>query len=125
VPSVPTLAILPRSVDDLWLLAAAVASPTATAWLWRRAPGTALSRNALKVAARDLAELPLPGGGSRWTAAADAFRAYVGTPSATAFEGYVAAAARAYDAPDDLVCWWRARVEPVIDSTPDVEVPLV
>ena len=125
VPSVPTLAIVPRSVDDLWLLAAAVASPTATAWLWRRAPGTALSRNALKVAARDLSELPLPVDAVLWAAAADAFRAYASAPSAAAFEDYVVAAAGAYDAPDDLVAWWRDRVEPVIDSTRDVEVPLV
>lgn len=125
VPSVPTLAILPRSVDDLWLLAAAVASPTATVWLWRRAPGTALSRNALKVAARDLAELPLPVDAERWAAAAEAFRTYVGAPGVAAFEDYVTAAAGAYGAPDDLVGWWRARVEPVIDSTRDREVPLV
>lgn len=113
VPSVPTLAVVPRRADDLWLLAAATASPTATAWLWRRAPGTALSRDALKVAARDLADLPLPADRGAWEQAAGAFRAYVEAPDPAAFDAYVEAAAKAYDASPELVAWWRARAEPV------------
>ena len=118
VPSVPTLAVVPYNPDDLWLVAAAVGSPTATAWLWRRAPGTALSRDALKIAPRDLADLPLPSDRVAWSAAAEALDAYVARPTDSAFEAYVDAAAAAYGAPPELVAWWRARVPPRIDSTP-------
>ena len=118
VPSVPTLAVVPYNPDDLWLVAAAVGSPTATAWLWRRAPGTALSRDALKIAPRDLADLPLPPDRVAWAAAAEALDAYVARPTDSAFEAYVDAAAAAYGAPPELVAWWRARVPPRIDSTP-------
>ena len=117
VPSVPTLAVVPRNPDDLWLLAAAVSSPTATAWLWRRAPGTALSRDALKVAARDLADLPLPSDRGAWEQAAAAFRAYVEAPDPAAFGVYAEAAARAYGASPELVAWWRDRAQSSIDST--------
>lgn len=110
VPSVPTIAVVPFRPDDLWLLAAAVASPTATAWLWRRAPGTALSRDALKIAAPDLAELPLPTDDGAWLQAADAFRDFVSQPSVAAFDVYTGAAAAAYRADPTLVAWWRARV---------------
>jgi len=118
VPSVPTLAVVPYDPGDLWLIAAAVGSPTATAWLWRRAPGTALSRDALKIAPRDLADLPLPSDRVAWEAAAAALDAYVACPADDAFAAYVEAAAAAYGAPADLVAWWRARLPPRIDSTP-------
>jgi hypothetical protein len=108
VPSVPALAVVPADPgdpDDLWALAAALASPAATAWLLRRAPGAALGRGALKVAARDLAELPLPTDAGAWADATAAFRA--GAPGLDAF---TAAAAAAYGSPPDLVAWWRERL---------------
>jgi hypothetical protein len=116
VPSVPALAVLPDwagrsagAVDELWRLAAAVVSPTATAWLWRRAPGTALHTHALKIAARDLAELPLPVDHTAWDEAATALRAYAGTPTPATFDDFVTAAAAAYRASTALVSWWRSR----------------
>jgi len=110
VPSVPTLAVVPPQPEDLWLLAAAAASPTATAWLWRRAPGTALHRDALKVAAGHLAALPLPVDEGAWQEAATALEGFVTHHDADAFEAYVTAAAAAYRSPPDLVAWWRARL---------------
>src|SRR5690606_12549856 len=47
VPSVPALAVLPADPADLWLVAAAVLSPAATAWLARRSAGTALDRHGI------------------------------------------------------------------------------
>jgi hypothetical protein len=113
VPSVPTIAVVPHRPNDLWLLAAAVAAPTATVWLWRRAPGTALSRDALKIAAPALAELPLPVDAIAWRQAADAFRAYVAHPSAAAFDTYAQAASTAYAAPPTHTPWWRSRISPL------------
>jgi hypothetical protein len=128
VPSVPTLAVVPHRPEDLWLLAAAAASPAATAWLWRRAPGTALHRDALKVAAGHLADLPLPVDEDPWREAAAALEVFVtdaGTEAgATAFDSYVAAAAAAYRSTPELVEWWRARL-PAMESTPTGSLPLV
>jgi N-6 DNA methylase len=109
VASVPTVIVVPHDVADLWLLAAAMASPSATAWLARRAPGVALTRHALKVSARDLSALPLPVDRAAWDEAAAQLRAYAGDPTEAAFDAYTAAAAAAYDAPGPLVAWWRAR----------------
>jgi hypothetical protein len=124
VPSVPVLAVVPHRADDLWRLAAAVGSPTATAWLWRRAPGTALHRDALKVAAGDLAALPLPADGAAWTAAAEALRT-TSAGDAGAFDDFVAAAASAYGAGPELVEWWLERLGRRKDSTRGRRVPLV
>jgi hypothetical protein len=111
VPSVPTLAVLPeRPDDDLWLLAAAVAAPTATAWLLRRAPETGLSRGALKIAARDLADLPLPIDDAAWQDAAAALQAYVREPNTAHVGSFARSAGAAYGAPQSLVDWWRSRL---------------
>jgi hypothetical protein len=115
VPSVPALVVLPAEPDELWLLAAALGSPTATAWLLRRAPGTALARHALRITARDLAELPLPEARPAWEAAAAALRTYAqarGTGASAALDSYCQAIARAYKAPASLETWWRGRLMP-------------
>jgi hypothetical protein len=109
VPSVPALSVVPRDPADLWRLAAAVASPAATAWLLRRAPGTALARDALKVAAPDLLALPLPADDAAWEQAADAARTYSARPSAAARDRFALAAATAYGTPDSLTAWWSSR----------------
>jgi hypothetical protein len=109
IPSVPALAVIPEQVADLWPLAAAVAAPSSTAWLLRRAPGTALSRGALKIAAGDLADLPLPVEAVAWNRAAAALRDYAAAPSVANRDVYVAAAAAAYRSPAALVDWWWGR----------------
>ena len=118
VPSVPVLAVLPVATDDaaadadaVWRIAAAVAAPAATAWLFRRAPGTALGRTALKVAARDLTALPLPRDSAAWAAATTALRDWSAEPSAGALATYVDAATAMYGSPPTLVAWWRARLD--------------
>jgi hypothetical protein len=109
VPSVPVVAVVPRDAADLWRLAAALTSPAVTAWLLRRAPGTALARGALKVAAPNLLALPLPADRPAWDAAATAVRAFVAGPSEEGRERFLVAAARAYGTPDSITSWWRAR----------------
>jgi hypothetical protein len=109
VPSVPALAVVPHDPDDLWHLGAALAAPAATAWLARRAAGTGLERGAVRVSGPDLAALPLPTDPARWDEAADAWRAYTARPGERARERFLAAAARAYEAPEAVTKWWYAQ----------------
>ncbi len=109
VPSVPALAVVPADRADLWLLAAAVLAPAATAWLARRSAGTALDRHGLKVSGPDLAALPLPGRPEAWRRAAEELRAFAARPSAAALDRYLAAAAAAYGVDEAVAAWWRDR----------------
>jgi N-6 DNA Methylase len=110
VPSVPVLSVVPHDPADLWRLAAAVASPAATAWLLGRAPGTALARGALKVAAPDLLALPLPVDRGAWDDAAAAVRdVAAGPPSPAARDRFLEAATAAYGASPTVTAWWRER----------------
>jgi hypothetical protein len=110
VPSVPVVSVVPHDPADLWRLAAAVASPAATAWLLGRAPGTALARGALKVAGPDLLALPLPADHGAWDEAASAVRVLTaGPPSPAAGDRFLDAAAAAYATPPSLTAWWRGR----------------
>jgi hypothetical protein len=112
VPSVPVVAVMPHDPADLWRVAAAVASPAATAWLLGRAPGTALARDAIKVAAPDLLALPLPADRGAWDEAAAAARAVTTGPaseSPAARDRFLAAATAAYATAPTLPAWWRER----------------
>jgi hypothetical protein len=110
VPSVPVIAAVPRRPGDLWRVAAALAAPASTVWLLRRAPGAALARGALKVAARDLSDLPLPADEAAWAEAAEALQVYAAEPAPAALDAFVEAATRAQAAPPAVVAWWRERL---------------
>lgn len=130
VPSVPVLSVVPRDPADLWRLAAAVSSPAATAWLLRRAPGTALARGALKVAAPDLLALPLPVDEGAWDRAAAAVRALAIVPDRrdrAVCDRFLEAAASAYATPPSLTAWWRHRSGlghgPAVSTGPRLSAP--
>lgn len=72
LPSVPVLSLEPYDPDDLWLLAAVVSSPWASAWCAGRAAGSGLSHNAMRVRASELARIPLPVDAEAWTEGATA-----------------------------------------------------
>ena len=127
VPSVPALAVLPAGTEEgaggagdvgLWRLAAALLSPAATAWLVRRAAGTGLERGALKVAAPDLAALPLPADRGAWDAAAGALAAFAAGPGEDALAVYLDAIGVAYGTPPSLSRWWRRRAGTVVRTVP-------
>lgn len=118
VPSVPALAVLPADPADLWLVAAAVLSPAATAWLARRSAGTALDRHGIKVSGPDLAALPLPRREAAWREAASALRCFAGRPTTVALDRYLAAAAAAYEVDDAVTTWWRDRAGPAVRIRP-------
>lgn len=106
--SVPVLCVNPHDPDLVWHLLAALHAPAATAWLFRRSAGTALSADACRPTAALLAELPVPERGAAWDRAAGAARA------ATEGRGSVVDVARLADAAlgihdPDLYAWWDAR----------------
>ena len=70
LPSVPVLSLEPYDSDDLWLLAAAVSSPFASAWMATRNAGSGMSQGTFRVRSRELSGLPLPENQDAWFAGA-------------------------------------------------------
>lgn len=73
-PSTPMLSITPADASDLWRIAAAVNSPVCSAIALRRFTGAALTGDTIKLAARQILDLPLPTDDAAWDRAAEAFR---------------------------------------------------
>jgi hypothetical protein len=74
LPSVPVISVIPRDPADLWRVAAALASPAASAWGAARSLGTGLTPGAIKLAAREVRALPLPEDRSAWERAVARYR---------------------------------------------------
>lgn len=72
MPSVPVISVEPHDPADIWLVAAVLCAPLASAMLANRAAGTGLSRTAIRLRASELAELPAPIDRLLWTAGAAA-----------------------------------------------------
>jgi hypothetical protein len=118
LPLTPLITIRPHDLEHLWHLAAALASPVATAIAAARYLGTARSTDAIKLSARQVQALPLPDAGAHWDAAATAFQA---ASEATDDEhrrdrliesGHAACMAYGCDgaALDPLMHWWTQRL---------------
>lgn len=73
-PLVPLITVEPREGTDLWLLAAAVASPVVAARALALYAGSALSPGAIKLSAKQLLAMPLPIDLAAWRESAAAFR---------------------------------------------------
>jgi hypothetical protein len=71
VPSTPAVSVVPHEPADVTRLTAALCSPPVAAWARRRAAGTALSPQAIRVSASLLAAVPLPCDDAAWAHAAD------------------------------------------------------
>jgi hypothetical protein len=68
-PSVPTIAVVPNdrgSTERLWSVAAVLAAPAVAAWALDRHRGAALARDAIKLAASQVLEVPLPSEPEAW-----------------------------------------------------------
>lgn len=74
VPLVPLLTVTPRRARDLWLVAAAVASPVIAARAIACFTGSALSAGAIKLSARQLLAMPAPRERALWQQSALHFR---------------------------------------------------
>jgi len=102
LPVVPLISATPRdgAPIDLWMLAAAIASPVATAEAARVSYGAALGAEAIKLSARQLLALPLPIDREAWCESARLFReascARAAQSRAEALRAFAAASCRAH-----------------------------
>jgi hypothetical protein len=122
-PSVPLVTILLRDdIDDAehrWMVAAALMAPPVTAWALCVAGGTALTPTAVKLAARQVIDVPLPLDDDLWRDAADRLRTAAasspGGPSLDELTAVGAAMCEAYglspERAEEVTTWWRARLE--------------
>jgi hypothetical protein len=118
-PSVPVIAVTPRSGDgdELWSIAAVLAAPAVSAWALAQYRGAALSRDAIKLSATQILDIPLPVDAGAWAegavlAAAAHRRAQAGDPAGwhEALLGLGGAMAAAYRSGPEVVDWWSGRL---------------
>jgi hypothetical protein len=114
VPATPLIAVHAQP-DDLDRVAAVLLAPPVVLWAWRQWFGTALAVDAVKLAARQVAELPLPADDGAWAEAAALVAEADGADPAAAWDLSVEAAKAmtgAYRASDLVFDWWLARLKP-------------
>lgn len=119
LPITPVVSVEPHAdqaePDMLWRLAAALSSPPLSAWAITQRLGSALSVQALKLAARDVEALPLPTDSGAWSEGAVLARAAHNANSAqewtAAIEAFGQVMARSYGVADEtLLAWWTQRL---------------
>jgi predicted RNA methylase len=116
-PGVPVIRLLPHDAHDVWPLAAALLAPATSAIAWWRHAGAGLSPKAIKLSARQVAELPLPADRRAWMDAAQRLReaqeARGDAERMTALERFAESANLAYRVPKSrriaLLRWWKPR----------------
>lgn len=121
MPTTPLISLTPReNAPDLFTITAALCSPVSTLVAARRTFGTSMSPRAIKLAAREALDLPIPPDTSRLASAASSLRAAATAHESSDNAGYEDAilqfaghAIAAYDlAREDHRCvlsWWRSR----------------
>jgi hypothetical protein len=118
IPSIPLITIEPRKARDLWRVAAAVASPVASAVALCKYAGAALSADAIKLSASQVLGLPLPVDEARWDVGAELLRqahlAESDAARASRLAGFGAEMTRAYGLDEDMATgverWWSERL---------------
>lgn len=113
--SVPVIRLLPTDAKDVWLLAAALLAPATSAIAWWRHAGAGLSPRAIKLSAKQVADLPLPPCRAAWIRAAaflkQASEARTQSQSALCLQRFMDAAHAAYQVPSArrgaLSRWWQ------------------
>ncbi|MBL9140370.1 MAG: N-6 DNA methylase [Phycisphaerae bacterium] len=122
LPSTPLISVMPRRANDLWLVAAAILAPAASAVAWWRHAGAALSPTAIKLSARQLLELPIPRSAEEWRRGARVLAAWqaAGDPSertahaaefAEVMDGACGVSGGRAHAGRELREWWLHQVE--------------
>jgi methylase of polypeptide subunit release factors len=120
-PSVPVISIVldPDRDDDehRWMVAAALMAPPVVAWAAERSAGTAMAAHALRLSARQLAEVPLPVDVDAWREGASILRGVAGADDLDGERRLLAAAGNALTEAHDLrgtpaadvLRWWADR----------------
>lgn len=114
VPATPLIAVT-ADPADLDRVAAVMLAPPVVLWAWRRWFGTALSVDAVKLAAKQVGELPLPGDVDLWERAAALVARSDALEPSEAWDRTVEVAELmndAYGADPDVFRWWRSRLKP-------------
>ncbi|MEJ5256257.1 MAG: N-6 DNA methylase [Acidimicrobiales bacterium] len=115
-PSVPVVAVT-APPEQLWAVLAVLLAPPVSAWAMHRTAGSALSADAMKLAAREVLEIPLPPRAGPWEEAAALLRD--GAAAAAADDGLRwrdrlvragEAMTEAYGTGGDALAWWAARL---------------
>lgn len=121
IPATPLIAVHGEA-EDLNLVAAVLLAPPVVAWAAQRWFGAALAVDALKLAAKQVLELPLPVDRDAWERAA----ALIGrSPTESPIEGWrtgsevAAIMNQAYGADDSVLVWWQRRGEGVRGRRPE------
>lgn len=116
IPSTPVVAVhAPQS--ELWMIAAALSAPCVSALALERVAGAALGTNAIKLAARQVLDLPLPVDETAWVAGAALARAAQQTADPAVRAGLLdrlgATMNTAYGCDEPAVLrWWTERRGP-------------
>ncbi len=112
-PSTPTISVAPDG-DRLWQVAATLSAPAVSAWAMVRYGGSALSGDAVKLAASQILEIPLPVDRDALTEGAALFRqasnAVDDTQRAGTLEAFAAAMQAAYSVSSNITEWWLGRL---------------
>ena len=74
LPCMPVLTVTPKNRPDMWRLASALGSPVACMVSLSKYSGTALTTDAIKLAAKQLVRLPIPKPSPDWDRAAELYR---------------------------------------------------
>jgi hypothetical protein len=117
LPVVPVVSVVPTACD-VWSLLAVLLAPAISAQVRRTHAGAALSADAIKLSARQIAALPLPADAAAWAAGAAAARAATRAAESADGEGWLAALRQLGTAMDaaysvvsaDVWSWWWERI---------------
>lgn len=112
IPSTPVIAVHGDD-EDLWKALAVLLAPPVTLWARQQFAGAALSIDAIKLSARQVLDLPLPGDRTGWDRAARVLKASHSVRRGGATPEAVVEAARvmtaAYGCDEYVHQWWLGR----------------
>jgi hypothetical protein len=104
VPCTPVVSVVPHDAGAVDLVAAVLCAPPVSAWVARRAAGTGLSPDAIRMSSELALAVPLPGARALWQEAATSL-------AAGDLAAYAAAATAMYGLPPVVArlvtAWWR------------------
>ena len=113
IPSTPVVAVHATAPDDLWRSLAVLLAPPVSVWALQHFTGAARSPGALKLSARQVLTIPLPGATAHWERAADllhgSWDARVGGCPPEAVTGAGRHMTLAYGCPPEVDVWWTSR----------------
>ncbi|MDP1807318.1 MAG: hypothetical protein Q8K72_19225, partial [Acidimicrobiales bacterium] len=105
LPGVPAIALLPQEAAEAARVTAGVCAPPVAAWAARRASGTGLSADSIRVSSALLLEIPLPPDAS----ALDRATEFLVSGDLDAYGGMATEMYHlAPDIADDITTWWSA-----------------